>query len=342
MSNNVVRLVAVTCLSSVALISAANAQTSDDSMRRLEAKIDALAKENASLRSRLTKVEAQPRAAKPKQEQGYVGPIGKPNTDPTPQQVNAARESFAADMSVPVKYAPPPRPACAQFGGWYVGGNAGANYYTNDWKDRDNFGFNFTFQDHVGDGSNSRAGWNAGGQLGWDYQAGCAVWGVVADMNWASSKINVDYTDFPTGIQGNLSYQSELNWFGTARTRAGVVVDNLLLYLTGGFAFANFDRNLTYALPGVRAATFSDSSTRLGFVAGFGTSWNLGNNWSLGTEVLYMGFQKDQVTLSCAGCGAGFNNLPFRYEFNDSIWVTRVNLNYRFGDYGKGPVAAKY
>ncbi len=342
MSNNVVRLFAVACLTSAAFVGSANAQTnSDDAMRRLEAKIDALAKENSSLRSRLTRVESQPRAAKPKQEQGYVGPIGKP-TEPTAQQVNQARESFAADLPVAVKYAPPPRPACAQFGGFYVGGNVGANYYTNDWKDRDNFGFNYTFQDHVGDASNSRAGWNAGGQLGWDYQAGCTIWGVVADMNWASTKIDVDYTDFPTAGNGTLNYQSQLNWFGTARTRAGVVVDNLLLYVTGGFAFAGFDRNLTYTLPGVRTATFSDDSAQVGFVVGFGTSWNLGNNWSFGTEVLYMGFQKDQVTLSCAGCGGGFNNLPFRYEFNDSIWVTRFNLNYRFGDYGKGPVLAKY
>jgi outer membrane immunogenic protein len=342
MTKAVFRVFAISCLTSVAFVGVAQAQTSDDSMKRLEAKIDALAKENASLRSRLTRVEAAPRAVKPKQEQGYVGPIGKPSADPTPQQVNAAREAFAADM--PVKYAAPApvRPACAQFGGWYAGVNGGANYYSNDWKDRDNFGFNFTGQDHVGDGSNSKAGWNAGVQAGFDYQMGCAVWGAVADFNWANSKINVDYTDFPAGGAGTLAYTSELSWFGTARTRAGVIVDNLLLYVTGGLAFAQFDRTLAYTQPGNRFASLTDDSWRLGFVVGVGTSWNLGNNWSLGTEILYMGFQKDDFTFTCTGCGAGFNNNAFRYEFNDSVWVTRMNLNYRFGDYGKAPVLAKY
>ncbi|MET0276832.1 MAG: outer membrane beta-barrel protein [Pseudorhodoplanes sp.] len=343
MAKKLLCIFAVACLGSAAIVTGASAQTSDESMKRLEAKLDALAKENASLRSRLTKVEAAPRAAKPKQEPGYVGPIAKPSADPTPQQIAAARESFAADMPVAVKYAPPPRPACAQFGGWYVGGNVGANYVNNDWKDRDNFGFRFTGQDHVGDGSNSRAGWNAGGQLGWDYQSGCTIWGVVADINWASTDINVDYRDSTVGAPGTLGYGSEMKWFGTARTRAGVVVDNLLLYVTGGFAFAKFDRNLTYQAPGGGAlALFSDDSTRIGFVVGVGTSWNLGNNWSLGSEILYMGFQKDQVEFACTTCGAGGIAQPNRYEFNDSVWVTRVNLNYRFGDYGKSPVMAKY
>jgi len=245
-----------------------------------------------------------------------------------------------------VKYAAPPRPACAQFGGFYAGVNAGANYYSNDWTDRDNFGFNFTFSDHIDDGSNSRAGWNAGGQLGWDYQSGCAVWGVVADLNWANTDINVDYRDnsVPGAAPGTLAYRSEMNWFGTARTRAGVVVDNLLLYLTGGFAFANFDRTLTFTQQGGAplVGTFSDSSTRIGFVVGFGTSWDLGNNWNLGTEVLYMGFQKDQTEFVCTTCGA-FPGQANRFEFNDSVWVTRMNLNYRFGNYGKTPVVvAKY
>lgn len=339
------RSAVVACLSSVAFIGAANAQTSDDALRRLEAKIDALAKENASLRSRLTRVEGQPRAAMPKQQQGqqqgYVGPIDKPVADPTPQQVNAAREAFAADMPVAVKYAPPPRPACAQFGGFYAGVNGGGNYYTNDWKDRDDFGPVLGIT-NASDGSNSRGGWNAGGQLGWNYQTGCAVWGVVADIDWADSKIDVDYSSGGAlGSGRSLSYSSELKWFGTARTRAGIVVDNLLLYATGGLAYAQFDRSLTYRVPGFLTNVFKDDGARIGFVVGVGTEWNLGNNWTLGSEFLYMGFQRDNVSFACVSC-PGISFVPWRFEFNDAVWVTRVNLNYRFGDYGKTPVVAKY
>ena len=142
-----------------------------------------------------------------------------------------------------------------------------------------------------------------------------------------------------------------MNWFGTARTRAGVVVDNLLLYVTGGFAFAQFDRTFAYNAPFPivpalsRAGTFTDDSTRIGFVVGVGTEWNLGNNWTLGTEFLYMGFQKDNVSFTCSGSTCPLvvpTSAAYRYTFDDLVWVTRVNLNYRFGDYGKTPVIAKY
>lgn len=274
----------------------------------------------------------------------------------------ASQESFAADMGAPVyKAAPPVRPACAQFGGFYVGGNVGANYYTHDWKDQANLGGLFGGAIAPGlnatEGTNSKAGWNAGGQLGWNYQAGCTVWGVVTDWNWASTKADAFYQSFPGGALGpfvpsTLSATSELNWFGTARTRAGVVVDNLLLYVTGGFAFANFDRTLAYtANPfpfGARAATVTDSSTRVGFAVGAGTEWNLGNNWSFGSEFLYLGFQKDELSFTCSAGGVG-SSCPaltpartYNFTFNDSVWVARFNLNYRFGDYGKAPVVAKY
>lgn len=38
-------------------------------------------------------------------------------------------------------------------------------------------------------------------------------------------------------------------------------------------------------------------------------------------------------------CGGAAVGTPFRFEFNDSMWVSRIGLNYRFG----GPaVVAKY
>ena len=94
---------AIACLTGAALAGNAHAQASDDAIRRLEAKIDALAQENAALRSRLTKVEAAPRVVRQKPEQTY--PAARSQTGPSPQQVAAAREAFAADM--PVKYAAP-------------------------------------------------------------------------------------------------------------------------------------------------------------------------------------------------------------------------------------------
>ena len=47
----------------------------------------------------------------------------------------------AADYARPVYKAPPPppHPACANFGGFYVGAHVGAARYTNHWSDRDSW-----------------------------------------------------------------------------------------------------------------------------------------------------------------------------------------------------------
>ena len=84
------------------------------------------------------------------------------------------------------------------------------------------------------------------------------------------------------------------------------MVDSLLLYVTGGLAWADFNRNHTYffeGIPGVVgpfSQTFNSSKTRLGFAVGAGTEWALNANWSVVSEILYMGFEKDNRSYACA------------------------------------------
>jgi outer membrane immunogenic protein len=165
-----------------------------------------------------------------------------------------------------------------------------------------------------------------------------ATLGLQADWNWTNAKADNFYSVEP-GIprdSSTLSYSSRENWFGTLRTRSGIVVDNLLLYVIGGLAWANFDRNLTYTVVNPpNAQAFSSSNTRLGFVVGFGTEWAFSQNWSITSEVLYMGFKKDQQSFSCSigVCEVAETRVPYRYEFTDSQWVTRIGVNYRFNGY---------
>jgi outer membrane immunogenic protein len=139
---------------------------------------------------------------------------------------------------------------------------------------------------------------------------------------------------------------SRLRGFGTIRARSGVVVDNLLLYVTGGFAFAKFDRTASGAFFAGKngcesfcAEAFEQSRTRWGWTAGVGAEWALWSNWSIKSEFLYARFQRDEQTVFCTVfCETPRN---FRFESNDSLWTTRIGLNYRFGDYGKGPVGVR-
>jgi outer membrane immunogenic protein len=71
-----------------------------------------------------------------------------------------------------------------------------------------------------------------------------------------------------------------LRWFGTTRIRTGVVVDNLLLYVTGGLAYANIKRDALFFNddnPGLQE-TFSSSKIRLGWTAGAGAEWAINHN----------------------------------------------------------------
>jgi hypothetical protein len=66
-----------------------------------------------------------------------------------------------------------------------------------------------------------------------------------------------------------------MRWFGTVRARTGVVLDNVLLYVTGGLAYARFNRDFTVLENGPPpvSAVFSSSRTRWGWTAGVGSEW---------------------------------------------------------------------
>src|SRR5262245_33827757 len=76
----------------------------------------------------------------------------------------AAGSAAAADL--PVRYKAPPvvAPACAQFGGFYVGANVGGTYHTAHRNDDDGY-----FVDNAGH-SLVGSGWNGGVQGGYNWQ----------------------------------------------------------------------------------------------------------------------------------------------------------------------------
>jgi Type I restriction modification DNA specificity domain len=53
-----------------------------------------------------------------------------------------------------------------------------------------------------------------------------------------------------------------------------------MLYVTGGLAYANFNRSVTLAWPAFGTETFEQDKTRWGWTFGFGTEWAVWDNWS--------------------------------------------------------------
>jgi outer membrane immunogenic protein len=251
----------------------------------------------------------------------------------------AAGSAGAADLARPVyKAAPPPPPACAQFGGFYVGGQVGYAKYDHSWSDKDAWA-GAVDDDLVGDRRNSKGGVAGGLGGGYNWQSGCTVFGVSVDYNWSSINAANIYTDgelpAPTDT---LTVSSKLQGFGTLQARTGIVVDNLLLYVTGGLAFANFNREWTLFNDGNGLTeVFSQRRWRWGGVVGVGTEWAINQNWSIKSEFLYMAFERDEVNFLSVIHNPGVNQ---RFESQDSVWVSRIGVNYRFGGYG--PVAGRY
>jgi outer membrane immunogenic protein len=309
----------------------AQSESTEALLRRLEAKVDTLAKENAALRERVKRIEA-PRQAAAAPAATTASSLG------TPVSADARMANAAY---IPVKGAPAYRNPCAQFSGWYAGAHVGWGYYDHQFSDRDGLG------DQVDSGlpdsvSARKGGVNGGPQLGYNWQTGCSLLGFEADWSWTSTKAAAFNTDGDGAAVDTLNVNSHLRWFGTARARAGVVVDNLLLYATGGLAFANFDRTFTYFQDGpATTGVFSSSDTRFGLVGGVGAEWALANNWSIKGEALYMRFEDDSITVTGNG-PIGVAGSRYRLDSQDSIWVARLGLNVKLGDWGKGPVTAKY
>ena len=128
-----------------------------------------------------------------------------------------------------------------------------------------------------------------------------------------------------------LTVRSEINSFGTLRTRTGVVVDNLLLYATGGLAWAHVKSSWTAVNTLVATETFGTSDTRWGWVAGVGTEWAIAPNISIKSEALYLKFDDNESTFNSVVALANGNNPVKRFDEQEAIWVARIGVNYRFG-----------
>jgi outer membrane immunogenic protein len=252
-----------------------------------------------------------------------------------------AGSAIAADMA-PVTKAPPiARPACAQFGGGYIGINGGWGYYNYNYHDKGNLVQ--TIDADLPTSVNLKDdNWNGGAQIGYNWQSGCTVFGVEADWSWTNLKPSDNFFDGDGGTQDSISLESKMRWFGTVRGRTGIVVDNLLLYVTGGLAYAKVNRNLTvFEDAPATSASFSSSHTRWGWTAGVGTEWAISGNWSLKSEFLYMRFRDDDTSFGAVTVGAvnfGVPGRSYSFNHNDEVWVSRIGLNYRFG----GPAVARY
>ncbi len=163
------------------------------------------------------------------------------------------------------------------------------------------------------------------------------VAGVEADLSRLGHRAeNVTYISGSDNRVAQMTYETE--WLGTARVTLGRSFGDLLVYGTGGAAFATEkERRTQYQLVGaVTEAMFTekDDATRFGFTLGAGAEWRFANAWSIRAEYLHVRFADHEFRFPDArgGAQAGYSTVQGRIADNTGrLNIVRVGLAYRFG-----------
>jgi outer membrane immunogenic protein len=181
-------------------------------------------------------------------------------------------------------------------------------------------------------GSGKLSGAIAGGQIGFNWQAGWAVFGAELDAQWTGQRASFAAACSTPGCFASESVR--IKSLLTGRARFGVAFDWIMPYVTAGAALASASDDLILTVGGISGAFNTISGSRLGWTAGAGVDVALTSNWSARLEYLYVSVEdisKDDGRIPNV-LGVGFVNKGI--DFRDSI--VRVGVNYRFGPRG-GP-----
>jgi len=294
---------------------------------------------------------------------------------------------FAADL--PLK-ALPPAVAAFSWTGFYVGGNVGYSWGNsdNDWSVLNpiffpggsiNCGSVASIGVCAATDSNKLTGVIGGVQAGYNWQTANLVFGIETDIQASCQKgSQIFNATFPLPIfapfdrsSATAQYTEKLLWFGTLRGRAGVTVNNLLVYATGGLAYGEVstDGSITTSggninglgfapncppggfVSGCALAAWSNHVTRAGWTLGAGFEYAIAaTGWSWKVEYLHVDLGRATTTfptnatcfaaLNSPGCtvtSAGIGSI--HSGITDEI--VRFGINYKFG-WGNAPVVARY
>jgi len=220
--------------------------------------------------------------------------------------------ALAADVVYDEPPAPAPMVEAApqyNWSGFYVGGQAGVAFN----RDSGAFSSDSAF---AGGNDDGETGFIGGGHVGYDYQMGNLVLGAVADLNYIDASADSSFTlDSFGGDTSRFGVDSDINYVGTVRAKAGYAMDRFMVYATGGLAYADIDNkrrgDSTFIAPNGDGYTVSGStdSDDVGYAVGAGFDVLATQNVSFGLEYLYtdLGESKTKVNFDATGAGTDFS-----------------------------------
>ena len=245
----------------------------------------------------------------------------------------STNSASAADLGA-VPYSKTPAYIVPEYNwsGGYVGGNVGYGWG----RSSDTSGLSAggaLFSDTASSNMNGVLG---GAQIGYNSQIQNWLVGLEADFQGTGQSSDHSFTcpaGVCTGAALPVTLRQQLDFFGTVRARAGLVVTpTVLLYATGGLAYGQVDANTTLV-----GATRSPNYNP-GWTVGGGVEAAMGGGWSAKVEYLYLDLGRvSGVSPSAVVSPSGVLLIgSFNSRVTDNI--VRAGFNYNFS----GPAIAKY
>lgn len=141
-----------------------------------------------------------------------------------------------------------------------------------------------------------------GGQIGYNVQTGSMVYGLEGDISM---------NGFGKGSsRSTVGTSADTRYVGTAKARAGVAFDRVLVYATGGLAYGN-----------IKATNngISKTKSKVGYVLGGGVEYGITENLSAKVEYNYVSLGKQNFQFGSARTKVGVNE-----------HLVKAGVNYRF------------
>ena len=257
--------------------------------------------------------------------------------------------AHAADLSS--RWGPPApmfAPAPFTWTGFYIGANAGGVWATGNTTVNP---FGATVDSYYssylpGSLNTGSSGFIGGGQAGFNFQSGGAVFGIETDFdgtslshvkNWTGGSFGAGSVLLPATDFFTATAAGRLDWLGTTRARIGFVAtpDNrLMFYGTGGVAYGGGSvHGSMYDFDNYVGWYGSSSPTRVGWTIGGGVEYAITNSITLKGEYLY--YNLGSATYAILPL-SGFVGYPFvagTYAFAKTAFegsILRAGLNYKF------------
>jgi len=241
--------------------------------------------------------------------------------------------ALAADVIYEEPPAPAPMVEAApqyNWSGFYVGGQAGVAFN----RDSGAFSSDSAF---AGGNEDGETGFIGGGHVGYDYQfANNFVLGAVADLNYidASAKSSFDVTNNLGGTD-SFGVDSDINYTGTVRAKAGYAMDRFMVYATGGLAYADIDNKRRGGTAFIDADDSYNVSSRtksddVGYAVGAGVDVLATQNVSFGLEYLYTDLGKTKTTVNFDAVGDAANDFSATSKSDLDYHSVMAKASYHF------------